>query len=118
MKLKGAFIYLGVDTFTSKDNKVYKSACFLQNTDVQKVFLTDDGLKLVESIPLNAPVDVEFDIRLGQKSFACVDNLKKSSENGDMITESEILALQCNNGNPDNLITPSRKFRKIRKKMR
>lgn len=51
-------------------------------------------------------------------TLACVDNLKKSSENGDMITESEILALQCNNGNPDNLITPSRKFRKIRKKMR
>lgn len=52
-------------------------------------------------------------------TFACVGNLAKSCAEGDMLSEQEILALQCNNGaNMDNVMSPSRKYRKTRKKMK
>lgn len=52
-------------------------------------------------------------------TFACVGNLAKSCAEGDMLSEQEILALQCNNGvNMDNVLSPSRKYRKTRKKMK
>ncbi len=51
-------------------------------------------------------------------TLATVENLSKCSENGDMLSDQEILALQCNNSNPDSIISPSRKFRRIRKKMK
>lgn len=52
-------------------------------------------------------------------TFACVGNLAKSCADGDMLSEQEILALQCNNGaNMDNVMSPSRKYRKTRKKMK
>ena len=49
-------------------------------------------------------------------TLACVGNLKKAVSTGDMMTESEILALQCNT--PDNLegVTPSRRLSGLRKK--
>lgn len=51
-------------------------------------------------------------------TLACVENLKKSMKDGDMMSESEILALQCNApGGVEDNITPSRKFRRIKKKM-
>lgn len=70
MKLKGAFIYLGVDTFHSeKQNKDYKSACFLQGTDVQKVFLNDNSEKLLKDIVVGHAISVELDIKTGQNTF-------------------------------------------------
>lgn len=50
-------------------------------------------------------------------TLACVDNLSKSCQEGDMLSEDEILALQCNNGvQMDGVIDTSRKYRrKIRK---
>lgn len=52
-------------------------------------------------------------------TLACVGNLKKSVEDGDMMTEDEILALQCNNGaNMDVVSNPSRKYKRRKKKMR
>ena len=52
-------------------------------------------------------------------TLACVGNLKKSVESGDMMTEDEILALQCNNGaNMDVVSKPSKKYVKNRKKMK
>ena len=52
-------------------------------------------------------------------TLACVGNLKKSMESGDMLTEEEIIALQCNNGaNMDIVSKPSRKYKKNKKKMR
>lgn len=50
-------------------------------------------------------------------TLACVGNLKKSVEKGDMMTEDEILALQCNQPpNMDIVSNPSKKYRKNRKK--
>lgn len=49
-------------------------------------------------------------------TLACVDNLKKSMSKGDMITEAEILALQCNNTD-NQVINPSRKLIKAKKKV-
>lgn len=50
-------------------------------------------------------------------TLACVGNLKKSVESGDMLTQEEILALQCNQpANPDAVITPSHKFMKLSRK--
>lgn len=50
-------------------------------------------------------------------TLACVGNLKKSVESGDMLTQEEILALQCNQpANPDAVMTPSHKFMKLSKK--
>lgn len=52
-------------------------------------------------------------------TLACVGNLKKSVEEGDMMTEDEILALQCNNGaNMDVVSNPSRKYKRRKKKMK
>lgn len=49
-------------------------------------------------------------------TLACVGNLKKSCEDGDMLTEDEILALQCNQGvNMEAVTTPSKQYRKARK---
>lgn len=50
-------------------------------------------------------------------TLACVDNLKKSSENGDMLTEEQILSLQCNQNTfgSEVILKPSRKLRKNRK---
>lgn len=52
-------------------------------------------------------------------TLACVDNLSKSCQEGDMLSEDEILALQCNNGvNMDAVIAPSRKYIHTQKKQR
>lgn len=52
-------------------------------------------------------------------TLACVGNLKKSFEKGEMMSEDEILALQCNNGaNMDVVSNPSRKYKRRKKKMR
>ncbi|GFH93871.1 hypothetical protein IMSAGC003_00399 [Lachnospiraceae bacterium] len=50
-------------------------------------------------------------------TLACVDNLSKSCQEGDMLSEDEILALQCNNGvQMEGVVDTSRKYRrKIRK---
>lgn len=70
MKLKGTFIYLGIDTLHSnKNNKDYKSACFLQGTDVQKVFINTESEKLLQGVTVNDLVTVELDIRTGQNTF-------------------------------------------------
>lgn len=50
-------------------------------------------------------------------TLACVGNLTKSCKEGDMLSESEILALQCNTpDNMENVNNPSRHFIKIQKK--
>ncbi len=50
-------------------------------------------------------------------TLACVDNLTKACENGDMLTEAEIIALQANNGTDMDAVTkPSRRFNKKKKK--
>ena len=52
-------------------------------------------------------------------TLACVGNLSKSCKEGDMLTEDEILALQCNNGvQMDAVSKPSRHFIRNMKKMR
>ena len=52
-------------------------------------------------------------------TLACVDNLQKKFEEKDFMSEEEILALQMNTGvNMDGVLTPSRKFRRMRKKMK
>lgn len=51
-------------------------------------------------------------------TLACVGNLKKSFDENDMLSEDEILSLQCNNSvNMDAIENPSRSYRKSRKKM-
>lgn len=52
-------------------------------------------------------------------TLACVGNLKKSMQAGDMLTEEEILALQvaAPQANMDGVATPSRKWTRSRKKM-
>lgn len=51
-------------------------------------------------------------------TLAVVQNLVKCSENGDLLTDAEILALQVGNA-PDssNIVSPSRKFVRSKKKM-
>lgn len=50
-------------------------------------------------------------------TLACVGNLKKSVESGDMMSEAEILALQCNQpANMDAVTNPSKKYVKNMKK--
>lgn len=52
-------------------------------------------------------------------TLACVDNLAKSCKDGDMLSEDEILALQCNNpANMEVVEKPSRRFRRNMKKRR
>jgi hypothetical protein len=52
-------------------------------------------------------------------TLACVDNLTKACEDGDLLTEEEILALQSNNGSDfDAVSEPSRKAKRLRRKMR
>lgn len=52
-------------------------------------------------------------------TMACVDNLTKSCTQNDFLSASEILALQQNNGvNMDGVEKPSRKYVKIRKRMK
>lgn len=52
-------------------------------------------------------------------TLACVDNLAKSCKDGDMLSEEEILALQCNNtANMEAVEKPSRTYRRNMKKRR
>lgn len=51
-------------------------------------------------------------------TLACVGNLAKSCEDNDMLSEEEILALQCNT--PDNnelIVNPSKKYIRFRKRI-
>lgn len=80
MKLTGAFIFLGVDTFHSdKKNTDFKSACFLQGTDVQKVFLNTASEKLLDSILPGTAVKVEMDIKTGQNTFVSLVSVESIS---------------------------------------
>lgn len=51
-------------------------------------------------------------------TLACVGNLVKSWKDGDMLSEEEILALQCNNGvvGTEGLVNISGKFKRAKKK--
>lgn len=52
-------------------------------------------------------------------TLACVGNLKKSFDKGDMLTEEEILALQCNQGvNMEAVAQPHKSYIKGRKKLK
>lgn len=52
-------------------------------------------------------------------TLACVDNLTKSCQSGDMLSEEEIMALQQNNPvNLDGVLSPSRKLKRASKKLR
>ncbi len=52
-------------------------------------------------------------------TLACVDNLSKSCKEGDMLTEEEILSLQCNApAGMEAVANPSRKYRRNMKKAR
>ncbi len=52
-------------------------------------------------------------------TLACVGNLKKSFESGDMLSEEEIIALQCNNGaNMDIVSKPSKKYKRNKKRIK
>lgn len=52
-------------------------------------------------------------------TLACVGNLKKSFDKGDMLSEEEILALQCNQGvNMEAVSQPHKKYVKNRKKLK
>lgn len=49
-------------------------------------------------------------------TLACVGNLKKSMQDGDMMTEDEILALQCNNQtNMEGITKPAKRWMRNRK---
>lgn len=50
-------------------------------------------------------------------TLACVENLTKSYEKGDMLSEFDILQLQGEGVNNDNIVRPSRGFMKKKKKM-
>ena len=50
-------------------------------------------------------------------TLACVGNLAKSCKDGDMLSEAEILALQCNTpDNMDNVSSPSKRFLRLQRK--
>lgn len=49
-------------------------------------------------------------------TLACVGNLRKSVKGGDMMAESDILALQQNGGMDPEVIDPSHKFKRLLKK--
>lgn len=52
-------------------------------------------------------------------TLACVGNLKKSFDKGDMLSEEEILALQCNQGvNMEAVAQPHKSYIKGRKKLK
>lgn len=53
-------------------------------------------------------------------TFATVEDLQKDCENGLMLSEEKILALQCNldKANTDGIVNPSRKLKKASKKIR
>lgn len=77
MKLTGTFIFLGVDTFHSdKKNADFKSACFLQGTDVQKIFLNAQSENLVAGVNAGTPVNVEMDIKTGQNTFVSLVSVR------------------------------------------
>ena len=50
-------------------------------------------------------------------TLAVVENLQRCSENGDMLTDEQVLALQCSNPNTENITKPSRRFIRSKKKM-
>jgi hypothetical protein len=50
-------------------------------------------------------------------TFAVVDNLRKAIDNGTMMSEEEILQLQTGNTDINQLLNPSRKFKRLRKKI-
>lgn len=50
-------------------------------------------------------------------TLACVGNLKKAVTSGDMLTEEQIIQLQCNNPDVNQILKPSKKFKKLRKKV-
>jgi len=55
---------------------------------------------------------------LAYDTHACVDDLKKACENGDMMSESEILSmLGKTDSDVDAVINPSKRYKKVRKRM-
>lgn len=59
--------------------------------------------------------DKDFD---AYDTLACVGNLAKSCKEGDMLSETEILALQCNTpSDNDNVVNMSRKLKRSKKKV-
>lgn len=49
-------------------------------------------------------------------TFACVENLEKKCEDGDFISDNEILAMRASNGDIENVINLNRKWKKLHRK--
>lgn len=78
MKMCGTFNYLGVSSFTGKDNTVYNNLALLQETEVQKVFLKPEDLSKLNGLNNMDTVDVELDIKIGTKTFVNLISIKKA----------------------------------------
>lgn len=48
------------------------NACFLQGTEVQKVFVNDEQLIMFDGISPGSLVTAEFEIRVGQKTYISI----------------------------------------------
>ncbi|WP_313134321.1 hypothetical protein [Anaerocolumna sp.] len=79
MKMKGTFVYLGTETFTSQKqpDKVFKNACFLQGTDTLKVFLNEESEVLLAKIQNMETIDCVFDLKIGQKTYVSLTAVEK-----------------------------------------
>jgi hypothetical protein len=81
MQLSGVFNYLGIETFTGRQDptKSYASLAILQGTSVTKIFLTDEQLADINKLALKQmdPVTCHLEINIGQKTFVRLDSIKK-----------------------------------------
>ncbi len=76
MNVKGTFKFLGVERFTSvKTGEIFMNACFLQGTEVLKVFINEQSLPVLVGVDSETTVDVELDIRVGQKTYISIVSL-------------------------------------------
>ncbi len=80
MKVKGQFEYLGINEITGKEEKKYYSASFLQESEVQKVYLDDKSKALLTGYKKMDPVEVELNINIGAKTYVSLVSVKACSK--------------------------------------
>lgn len=84
MLLNGKFNYLGLETFQGRKDPTqsYCSLALLQGTDVQKIFLSEEQIIMINGLKLHPmdSLDVTLSITLGAKTFVRLEEMKKLNQ--------------------------------------
>ncbi len=78
MNVSANMTYLGLESGVSANGKAYNVVGLLQGFDAERVYINDEIKKLCDNLSPMTPVTCTLNIRIGEKTFVNLVDIKKS----------------------------------------